>query len=140
MDSVAPLGESAKAVLIVDDERPIRKLLARWLGPDGYRVHEAADAQAAIETLATSEISVVLCDRSMPGHDGDWLVSQIRERFPSVAIVLATGDASVPPRVSLQPGVVGYLVKPLRASMVLDAVEDAMAWHSVAARAKRTST
>src|SRR5687768_14843580 len=113
MDSVGPPGGFVEAVLIVDDERPIRKLLARWLSPEGYVVHEAADAQAAIETLATSAISVALCDRSMPGHDGDWLVAQIRERFPSVAIVLATGDASVPPRVSLQPGVVGYLVKPL---------------------------
>ena len=34
---------------------------------------------------------VVICDIQMPGHDGLWLVARVRERFPNVAIVLATG-------------------------------------------------
>jgi CheY-like chemotaxis protein len=135
MESSETSPGAGTAVLIVDDESAIRRLLARWLGPEGYVTHEAPDAQTAVEILATRAISIALVDRSMPGHDGDWLVTQIRERFPWVAIVLATGDASVPPRISLQSGVVGYLVKPLRASLVVDAVRDAMVWHRVAARA-----
>lgn len=127
---------SHEAVLVVDDEQAIRRLLARWLRAEGHIVHEAADGQAAVEVLTTCSISAVLCDRAMPRRDGDWLVAHIRERFPWIAIVLATGDVSIPPRITLQPGVVGYLVKPFSASCVLDAVENAMAWHRVAARAR----
>jgi CheY-like chemotaxis protein len=129
-------GVCVNSVLIVDDERPIRKLLARWLSAEGYVIHEAADAESAVEILATHTISVTLCDRSMPGRDGEWLVAQIRERFRKVAIVLATGDHSLPPRITLQPGVVGYLVKPFTAAVVLDAVHSAIAWHRVAARVR----
>ena len=120
-------------VLIVDDERPMRELLARWLVPEGYQVTEADSAEAAMTLLASQPIAVALCDRSMPGHDGIWLVEQIRAKFPTVALILATADDAVPPRVSLQPGVVGYLVKPFKQPLVLDAVRDAIAWHRTAA-------
>lgn len=122
-------------VLIVDDEQPVRDMLSRWLAPEGYTLCEAADAESALAVLDSRQVGVVLCDRSLPGRDGLWLVSQIRERHPDVAIILATADDAVPPRVSLQSGVVGYLVKPFRAPLLLDAVRDAMTWHKVAAQA-----
>lgn len=122
-------------VLVVDDERPMRELLAGWLTAAGYAVLEAPTADDAMALLAAHPIAVTLCDRSMPGHDGIWLVEQMRAQFPTVAIILATADDAVPPRVSLQPGVVGYLVKPFRPTLVVDAVRDAIAWHQAAAAA-----
>jgi len=119
-------------VLIVDDESPVRALLARWLAPFEYSIHEAVDAESAISVLERVQVSVVLCDLSMPGRGGEWLVSQIRERFPTVAVVLATGNDAVPPRVSIQRGVVGYLVKPFSRSDVVSSVGDAVAWHRAA--------
>jgi two-component system response regulator GlrR len=124
-------------VLIVDDERPMRELLARWLQPEGYEVLQAESAEAAMTLLASRSIAAALCDRSMPGHDGIWLVEQIRAQWPAVAVILATADDAVPPRVSLQAGVVGYLVKPFKQSLVLDAVRDAVAWHRAAAAAPK---
>jgi DNA-binding NtrC family response regulator len=118
----------------VDDEPLIRDMLSRLLRREKYVVYEAADADKAIKILESTPIAVLLCDRKMPGRDGDWLVEQTRNRFPSTAIILATGDAAVPPRVSLQPGVVGYIVKPFTAESVRDIVRDAMAWHKVAKR------
>lgn len=120
-------------VLIVDDESPMRALLSRFLTPAGYQLFEAGDADAAMTVLSSQPIAVALCDRSMPGRDGIWLVEQIRAQFPTVAIILATADDAVPPRVSLQAGVVGYLVKPFKQSLVVDAVHDAVAWHRAAA-------
>jgi len=127
-DKRGPMSE----VLIVDDEQPMRELLSRWLAPEGYALCEAADADRALAVMSERQVGVVLCDRAMPGRDGIWLVEQIREHHPSVAIILATADDSLPPRVSLRDGVIGYLVKPFKQPLVLDAVRDAMAWHRVA--------
>lgn len=124
-------------ILIVDDEQPLRELLARWLSGEGYVLREAADAESALDVLAEHSIGVALCDRALPGRDGTWLVEQIRGRYPAVAIILATADDAIPTRVSLQSGVVGYLVKPFKRELVLDAVQDATAWHRVAARTPR---
>ena len=127
-------------VLIVDDEEPMREVLSRWLTPEGHEVVEAGDAEAALKVLSAKPVAVALCDRSMPGHDGIWLVEQIRAQHPTVAIILATADDAVPPRVSLQSGVVGYLVKPFKQSLVLDAVRDAITWHNAAAAARKRVT
>jgi DNA-binding NtrC family response regulator len=112
-------------------------MLSRLLSRENYVLYQAADADAAIKILETTSIAVLLCDRKMPGHDGDWLIEQTRNRFPATAIVLATGDAAVPARVSLQSGITGYIVKPFTAQTVRDIVRDAMAWHKVAKRNRR---
>lgn len=125
-------------VLIVDDEQPIRELLSRWLEREGLVVAQASDADVAMAMLESVPARVMLCDRMMPGHDGLWLVEQVRSRFPALGIVLATADDALPARVSLQPGVVGYLVKPFKAPLVVAAVRDALAWHQVAAKAGAT--
>jgi DNA-binding NtrC family response regulator len=119
------------SVLIVDDEPQMREILRRWLAPDDD-TREAPDADAAVEMLAAAPSDVVVCDVRMPGHDGLWLVAQIRERFPQTAIILATGLDSVPPHVSLQAGVVEYLVKPFQRESVRMAVKRAAAWHEEA--------
>jgi DNA-binding NtrC family response regulator len=119
------------SVLIVDDEPGMREILRRWLAPD-YAVREAPDADAAVEMLASAPSDVVVCDVRMPGHDGLWLVAQIRERLPQTAIILATGLDSVPPHVSLQAGVIEYLVKQFQREGVRMAVKRAVAWHDEA--------
>jgi DNA-binding NtrC family response regulator len=121
-------------VLIVDDEAGVRELLMRWLAPVDCTLCEAADAESAWQLLKIKTIAVVVCDLSMPGRGGEWLVGQIREQFPTVAVVLATSDDGVPSRVSLQRGIVGYLVKPFERTEVLNSVTDALVWHRAAVR------
>jgi DNA-binding NtrC family response regulator len=133
-------GVGMDSVLIVDDEVMIREMLARILKREEYDVREAPDADAALDILSTTPIGVVLCDRTLPGRDGDWLIEQLRKQFPDTAIILATGDPSVPPSVSLQTGVVGYIVKPFTAQTVRDAVRDAMLWHRTASRNRDSSS
>lgn len=118
-------------ILIVDDERRIREVLARWLGDAGYTIHEADNANGAVAVLAEKPIAVALLDKDMPGdHDGLWIVEQIQNSRPAVAMLLCTGDAAIPPRVSLSRGIQGYLVKPFKKEVVLQAVKDALAWHA----------
>jgi DNA-binding NtrC family response regulator len=119
-------------VLVVDDESQIRDLLVRWLGNEGHQVREAATAAAALEDMRTTPADIVWCDVRMPGETGVWLTAQLRTQFPETAIILASGDRTVPPHVSMQAGVVQYLAKPFTRDEVLDAVNLAAAWHEAA--------
>jgi CheY-like chemotaxis protein len=127
------------AVLVVEDDVVMREMLVRWIA----RIHDgpvlgAADAEAALELLAHGSVAVAFCDQTLPGKGGDWLLEQIRARFPTVAIILATGNSALPERVALQPGVVGYLVKPFEGELVTQVLADALLWHRVASRSSRS--
>jgi putative two-component system response regulator len=119
-----------KPVLVVDDEGPIRELLARWLEARGYRVATAAGAEEALGRMAEEPAAVVLCDIRMPGRDGLWLMTRIRSEFPDTAVVMATGLNDVSAAVlSLRQGVVDYLTKPFTSDRICDAVRRGVAWH-----------
>lgn len=120
------------SVLIVDDESGIREILARWTSAAGYAIREAPDAETALQEMSRQAADVVLCDVEMPGHGGLWLAEQLREQFPTTAIVLATAVDSVPAATSFKPGIVEYLVKPLSRDLVLKAVTHGLTWRAAA--------
>ena len=124
------------SVLVVDDESQIRDLMARWISGDGYQVRQAATAVDALADMQTVRSDIVMCDVHMPGEDGLWLTGQLRALFPETAVVLATSDRTVPPQISLQPGVVQYLAKPFTREEVLAAVRVAAGWHETAVSEK----
>ena len=129
------------SVLIVDDESGIREILRRWLATEGYDIREAPDAETALDAMAEAAADVVMCDVEMPGQGGLWLATQIGQRFPTTAIVLATAVDSVPAMTSLKPSIVEYLVKPFEQHLVMRAVSRGVEWHGVAlARAPKSST
>jgi CheY-like chemotaxis protein len=121
------------SALIVDDQPAMREILVRMLTPAGYSTAEAGDADTALAMIAQTPPAVLFCDVEMPGHDGLWLVAQVRKQFPTVAIVLATSNDAVPASVSLQGGVVAYVLKPFQKEHVLGAAREASAWHRAAA-------
>lgn len=109
------MGEqSSGLVLVVDDDEGVRRVLCRWVADMGYAVSAAADAESALDVVREYPVDVALVDVRMPGHDGIWLVDQIRRVYPHVAIALATGMMELDPMVTLRPGVVGYIVKPFK--------------------------
>ncbi len=117
-------------VLIVDDDADVRRILKRWIGAAGHDLAEADSAAAALEVSARRPADVVFCDVQMPGdHDGLWLTGELRRRYPASSVVLATGVSTVPSRISLQAGVLGYLVKPFERERLLEALETAIRWH-----------
>ena len=117
-------------ILVVDDDDGVRKLLARWVAAMGYTVKVAPDAETALDVMRGFQIDVALCDVRMPGHDGVWLVDQMRRFHPSVAVVLATGLLEMDPMVTLRPGVVGYIVKPFNRDDLEKVVKRGMAERS----------
>ena len=117
------------AILVVDDESAMRGLYARMLLAEGHFPLEARTADEALDVLARIEdVPVVIADLQMPGHGGDWLIERIRERFPHVAVILATANQSVSGNVTLQPSVVNYIVKPISRDQLLAAVNNGLTW------------
>jgi CheY-like chemotaxis protein len=116
-------------ILVVDDEASVRRLLVRWVQSGGHETFEAETADKALQVLEKQPAAVVFSDIQMPGHDGLWLTSQVRTRYPLTAVVLATSVSSVAPQISMQSGVLAYLVKPFNQQAVTRALEKALAWH-----------
>jgi CheY-like chemotaxis protein len=117
-----------RTILVVDDQDSVRELWTRILRTEGYRVVAAADAFDAINLLSTNRPTVAVVDVHLPGPSGVWLADMIRERLPNTAIVLASGDPFVPPRETLKPAIVAYLVKPFSVEELLAAVMQGVIW------------
>ncbi|MDH5393081.1 MAG: PAS domain S-box protein [Gammaproteobacteria bacterium] len=80
-------------ILVVDDEPALKALAAQILKNNGYTVFEADDAFAALDCLETESVDLVLSDVIMPDMDGYELASMVKEKYPAVKVVLASGFA-----------------------------------------------
>ncbi len=106
-------------VLIVDDERSIRRLLASYLEAAGLSVIEAADGEAALGVLRGRDADLALVDVMLPGLDGFEVVRQARV-FTDIPILLVTARGEEAQRVAgLELGADDYVVKPFSAPEVV---------------------
>jgi DNA-binding NtrC family response regulator len=124
------------SVLLVDDDDGVRKVLTRWSVDLGHQVQAAANAEEAMEIMRRGIIDVAVCDVRMPGHDGVWLVDQIRRNYPYTSIVMATGLTELDPMVTLRSGVVGYIVKPFDRAELDDVLQRGLAACSQRSKAR----
>jgi signal transduction histidine kinase len=96
--SHTPSQELAQRVLLVDDDPLILLSTAALLEDLGHTVIQASSGAAALETLRAGEtVDVVITDQAMPAMLGTELVRRIRESWPQLPIILATGYADLPP-------------------------------------------
>ena len=108
-------------ILLVDDDRGLRDLLARYLVDVGLRVSTAADATEARTALATTRIDLVVLDLMLPGEDGLSLCRWLRGRGePHVPVLMLTARAEETDRVvGLEMGADDYLTKPFASRELL---------------------
>ena len=108
------------AVLVVDDDAPVRRMLERTLAAAGYEVATAADGGAALAAVERSVPDVVVLDVAMPGVDGLSVCRRLRARGLAVPILLLTARDAVADRVAgLDAGADDYLVKPFATDELL---------------------
>jgi two-component system response regulator MprA len=101
------------AILVVDDDAPIRRMLERTLAAEGYAVSSAPDGGAALAQVERAAPDLVVLDVTMPGLDGLAVCRRVRGRGLSLPILLLTARDAVEERVSgLDAGADDYLVKP----------------------------
>ena len=104
---------AAAAVLVVDDDPPIRRMLERTLAAEGYDVRCVADGGTALAAVERAVPDLVVLDVAMPGVDGLSVARRLRAKGLGVPILMLTARDGVPDRVAgLDAGADDYLVKP----------------------------
>lgn len=83
--------EAGAHVLVVDDEAPIRELLAEILKVSGYRVTAVASAGAALAQAKQARPDLLLTDLQLEDSDGIELSRQVKELHPDLPVILLTG-------------------------------------------------
>ncbi|HET7364099.1 MAG TPA: response regulator [Burkholderiales bacterium] len=102
----------ATRILVVDDDRTVRDMLAQYLGEHGYEVALADGGDAMRAELERALPSVVLLDVRMPGKDGLTLARYVREHY-DVGIIMVTAADDIVDRVAgLEVGADDYIAKP----------------------------
>jgi two-component system response regulator MprA len=108
------------AILVVDDDAPIRRMLDRTLSAEGYAVETAADGGEALAAVERSAPDLVVLDVGLPGVDGLAVSRRLRAKGLAVPVLLLTARDSVPDRVAgLDAGADDYLVKPFATEELL---------------------
>jgi putative two-component system response regulator len=122
-------------VLIVDDEAALRAQIRAWVDALGYRAREEATAERALAALDNEASNIAICDVRLGDarHNGVWLASRIRDRFPDTAVIMATAVRDVEIAVaSLRNQVVDYLLKPFDERRLGEALALGRDWHNAA--------
>ncbi|MBV9804866.1 MAG: response regulator transcription factor [Solirubrobacterales bacterium] len=100
-------------VLVVDDDPPLRRMLARTLAAEGYEVTVAVDGGGALAEAERTAPDVIVLDVAMPGLDGLTVARRLRGKGLPTPILMLTARDAVPDRVAgLEAGADDYLVKP----------------------------
>ena len=109
---LARMTERIPHILVVDDHRDIRDLLARYLTKHGYRVSVADGGRMMKKTLAASAIDLVVLDLMMPGEDGLTLCRDLRATADLPVIMLTAMGEETDRVIGLEMGADDYLTKP----------------------------
>lgn len=115
-------------ILVVDDERDIRELVAGVLEDEGYETRGAADSDGALEAIASRRPSLVLLDVWLQGSrlDGLELLDEIKRRDPSLPVLVISGHGNLDTAVAaIRRGASDFIEKPFEAERLLLLVERA---------------
>lgn len=117
-------SEERPRVLIVDDEKFIRDILADFLGMEGYVVRTAEDGQAALNELGHAHYDLVISDLKMPRMGGIELLEQIGTAAPNALTVIMTGFGTVETAIdAMKRGAYDYILKPFKVEEVIHVVQ-----------------
>ncbi len=114
-------------ILIVDDDKNLRYILAKYIKRLGYTAIEAESGDEALRVLANAidgPIDIVLTDIWMPELTGIELLQEVRRLAPDLPVAMITGAATLDTSIAaLNAGAYAYLTKPIRNDQVRDVIE-----------------
>ena len=104
--------DTQNKILIVDDDREIRSLLAEYLDQNGYTAIMAGDGNAMWAALLEHEITLIVLDLNLPGDDGLTLCRNLRGKSNTPVIMLTARGEPLDRIIGLEMGADDYLAKP----------------------------
>ena len=125
--------KAGRTVLIAEDEANMRRVLSALLARDGFRTLEAADGEAALESLAREPVDAILTDLRMPKMNGLELLEVVRRRHPDIPVVMLTAHGTVGSAVeALKRGAFDYLTKPFDPDEIRQVMDKAVSTRRLA--------
>ncbi len=99
-------------ILLIDDEEKLRSLLKRIISLEGFSLYEANSLKAAGKILEKESIDIALCDVKLPDGNGVEFTLHVKEKFPSVEVILMTAYGNISDGVqAMKNGAFDYLIK-----------------------------
>lgn len=125
-------------ILIIDDEKAIRKTLAEILSFEGYKIEEAADGEEGLKKFKDGSYDVVLCDIKMPKSDGMEFLEKARQSNGDVPIIMISGHGTIETAVeAVKKGAYDFVSKPPDLNRLLITIRNAMDRTSLVAETKQ---
>jgi len=127
-------------VLVVDDEKNIRRTLRMVLEAEGYEVREAESAEEALPLLEAEPVDLGIFDVRLPGMDGLALLARARDLWRDLPVIVISGHAETPDVVlAMQRGAVDFFSKPVDRERVVVSVRNALARRTLAEKVQALS-
>ncbi len=124
-------------ILIIDDEKSIRKTLGEILSFEGYKIEEASDGEEGLKKFKEKNYDVVLCDIKMPKIDGIEFLQKAGESNPDVPIIMISGHGNIETAVeAVKTGAYDYISKPPDLNRLLITIRNAMDKSNLVSEAK----
>ncbi len=124
-------------ILIIDDEKAIRKTLTEILSFEGYKIDEAADGEEGLKKFKEKSYDVVLCDIKMPKLDGIEFLQKAAETSPDVPIIMISGHGNIETAVeAVKKGAYDFISKPPDLNRLLITIRNAMERSSLVTETK----
>ena len=115
------------SILIIDDEKSIRKTLLEILSFEGYSVDEAIDGEDGLNKFKEKNYDLVLCDIKMPKLDGIEFLEKAKEINSDVPIIMISGHGNIETAVdAVKKGAFDYIAKPPDLNRMLITLRNAM--------------
>ena len=113
-------------ILIIDDEKAIRKTLSEILSFEGYKIDEASDGEEGLAKFSKGTYDVVLCDIKMPRLDGIEFLEQAKAINPDTSIIMISGHGNIETAVeAVKKGAFDYISKPPDLNRLLITIRNA---------------
>ncbi len=114
-------------ILIIDDEKAIRKTLGEILSYEGYQIEDAENGEEGLKKIREKSYDVVLCDIKMPKLDGMEFLEKAREINPDLPVIMISGHGTIETAVeAVKKGAFDYVAKPPDLNRLLITIRNAM--------------
>jgi len=113
------MANQGMRILIVDDEKTVRRFLKATLISHGYNVFEAVNGAGALEVSVSAHPDAIILDLGLPDMDGIEVTRKIRERVKTPIIILSVRENEADKIAALDAGADDYLTKPFNAGEML---------------------
>ena len=124
-------------ILIIDDEKSIRKTLSEILSYEGYKIDEAGDGEEGLKKFTEKTYDVVLCDIKMPKLDGIEFLDRSKMVNPDVPVIMISGHGNLDTAVeAVKKGAFDYISKPPDLNRLLITLRNALDKQSLVTETK----